>query len=294
VTQACRRGLLPFDPAKHARFHSLAHYGLLLPAPAYPIDRTESAAIPANGWGMDGNGPDPTLTVNNGQPVGNCGVCAVPAHANMLTAALCGEPLAANTMTSDQVVTLYFKYTGGQDTGVDLGDWLLWLFQQGLIEGFVKLTASEADAALEHFDVVVTGVNLNPQADQQCEDGQPWDVGSGDEPDPNDGHAILYVYAESATGQREYVTWGQIQPATYAWYQACPQQYFAVLTRQQAEAANFPFDQLVADLTALGGTAVTPSSPPPTPTPVTPPATTGCNVFGRALTALVDLLGVFS
>jgi hypothetical protein len=283
-----RRGLLPLDPAKHARFKSFADYGYTLPAPSYPIDRSQRAVIPKDGWGMDGNGPDPTLTVNGGQPVGNCGPCAVPAHANMLTAALCKLPLAANTMTSDQVVSLYLRYTGGRDTGVDLGDWLLWLFQQGLIEGFVKLPGLyDLDAALSHFNVVVVGVNLNPQADAQCEAGQPWDVGPGDEPDPSEGHAILYVYRQSPTGLAEYITWGQRQFATAAWQTACPQQGFAVITRQEAEAKGFPFDQLVADLTALGGTAGAPS-------PSTPPATKGCNVFGRAYAAVLGLLGLLS
>jgi hypothetical protein len=239
--------------------------------PAYPIDRTESAAIPANGWGMGGNGPDPTLTVNDRQPVGDCGPCAVPLHADMLAAALCGLPLGHNTMTSDEIVDLYLEYTGGQDTGVDLGDWLLWLFQKGYIEGFVKLSLAEMDAALAHFNVVVVGVNLNPQADQQFATGFPWNVGPGDEPDPSEGHAVLFVYRGSPTGTAGYISWGQQVIATGAWQAACPQQAFAVITEQEAEARGFPFGQIIADLKALGGTAVNPAQPP-TPVPVTPPA----------------------
>lgn len=266
-----RRGLLPLDPVKHARFKTAADYGYTLPSPTYPIDRTEGITA----WGIDGNGPDPTLTVNNGQPVGDCGPCAVPAHSGMLTAVLTGLPLAANTMTSDQVVDLYFSYTGGQDTGVDIGDWLLWLYQQGLIEGFLKLELAEMDAALATFDVVITGVDLNPDADGQFSDGQPWDVGPGDEPDPDDGHAILYLVAQSASGPYAWCTWGAIQPSTLAWKQGCVTQAFAVLTRQQAEGVGFPFAALDADLKALGGTVVVPAPtpPPPAPTPApTPPA----------------------
>ena len=137
------KGLLPFDPEKHARFASAASLGFTFPVPAYPVTRTEGITD----WGMGGNGPDPTLTANGGQPVGDCGPCACPMHADMLTAVLAGLPLGQNTMTSDQVVDLYFQYTDGQDTGVDLGDWLLWLFQQHLIEGFVKIDLSDLDAA---------------------------------------------------------------------------------------------------------------------------------------------------
>jgi hypothetical protein len=298
-----KRGLRPFDPAKHARFKSLADYGFTLPTPTYPIDLTESAKIPADGWGMDGNGPDPTLTVNGGNPVGNCGVCAFPAHADMLAAALCDEPLAANTMTSDQTVTLYFTYeainagvswrpppvgtawtqadidqAAQLDNGVDLGDWLLWLFQNGYAPGFVALTATEVDAALGLGFVVIVGVNLNPQADQQFP--VLWDVGPGDEPDPSEGHAILQVATVAPTGQRKYVSWGQVVPATLAWSQACPQQFFAALTREQAEATDFPYDTLLADLKALGGTVVPPTptpSPAPTPAP-TPSPGGGCAI----------------
>ena len=39
------------------------------PEPVYPIDVTQGQTI---NWGMLGNGPDPTLTVNGGTPVGDC------------------------------------------------------------------------------------------------------------------------------------------------------------------------------------------------------------------------------
>lgn len=261
-----QRGLLPLDPVKHARFKTAINYGFALPSAIYPIDKTEGITD----WGMDGNGPDPTLTVNGGNPVGDCGPSAVPSHADMLTAVLTGENLVANTMTSDQVVDLYFQYTGGQDTGVDLGDWLLWLYQQGTIDGFLKLDLSQMDAALFTFNVVIVGVNLNPQADAQF--GTMWDVGPGDEPDPDDGHAILYLKAQTPSGPFAWCTWGATQPSTLAWKQACPQQAFAVLTKEEAEGVGFPFAALDADLKALGGTAVplTPPSPGPAPAPAPP------------------------
>ena len=100
-----RYGLLPFDPEKHARFNNAQWYGFTFDTPTYPIDKTGGITD----WGMGGNGPDPTLTANGGQPVGDCGPCACPMHADMLTAVLAGLPLGQNTMTSDQVVDLYFQ-----------------------------------------------------------------------------------------------------------------------------------------------------------------------------------------
>ena len=262
-----QRGLQPFDPVKHSRFRAAADYGFEYEAPRYPIDKTGGLQE----WGLGGNGPDPTLTLNGGRPVGDCGPCAVPMHADMLIAVLYGLSLSAWTLTTDQVVGLYLRYTGGQDVGVDLGDWLLWLFHQGIIRGFVAVPLPSLDAALATFDVVVVGVELNPLADQQVNEGQPWSLSPTDRPDPADGHAILYVAAESARGRRRWISWGQQVVSTFGWYEACPRQAFAVLTKNEASAKGFPLEALEADLRALGGTveaapaAVVPvaETPPP-------------------------------
>jgi hypothetical protein len=203
-----RRGLLRFDPEKHARFKSAADYGFTFPEPTYPIDRTGGL----QGTGMDGNGPDDTVTLESADPSidlkqgsGDCGPCGVPAHANMLSAAMRGLPLGPNTMTSDQVLILYYTYQAelagiewdptqpvpdGLDNGVDLGDWLLWLLEHDLIEAFLVLTTAEVDAALALFGVVVGGWILTDQTDQDFENGTIATVGEGNMPDPNDGHCF--------------------------------------------------------------------------------------------------------
>lgn len=262
-TKTFQRGLHPLNEEKHARFKFAADYGFTFPSFTYPIDKSGGITD----YGMDGNGPDPTLTVNGGNPVGDCGVCAVPAHANMIDAVLAGLSLSEYTMTSNEVVNLYFEYTGGKDVGVDLGDWLLWLFNKGLIKGFVKLQLSEMDAALALGLIVVVGVNLNPNADEQVNAGIPWSVGPGDEPDPEDGHAILRM-AVNMTRLVKWCTWGQGQWSTEAWDQACPQQAFGVVTNPDVLTSNgFPYEALLADLTALGGTVAPTSAPTPAPKP---------------------------
>jgi hypothetical protein len=266
--QAGLRGLLPINQELHAALKTPADYGFALPSPTYPIDRTAGITD----WGMGGNGPDPTLTANGGQPAGDCGPCAVPYHADEMARKLWQITDSTTEWTSDKVMELYLRYNNGQDNGVDLGSWLLWLFQQGYIEGFVKLDLDQMDAALETFYAVVAGVNLNPQADRQFENHQPWSVGYGDEPDPNRGHAILYLNAQSATGPYKWCTWGGVQASTYGWRHVCVTQAFAVLTKEAAEAMGFPFAEAVADLRALGGTvAEAPPAPQPAPAPATPP-----------------------
>ena len=62
-------------------------------------------------WGMAGNGPDPSLTVNGGKPVGDC-VIAGAAHtimaSNVEVQRLDAVP------SSDAVVEQYFAITGGR------------------------------------------------------------------------------------------------------------------------------------------------------------------------------------
>jgi len=295
-----KRGLLPLDPVKHARFHYASDYGFVWPEVTYPVNKSGGVSD----FGMGGNGPDPEETVYGGQPVSDCVANAAPKNCDLTTAAMLGL-LGDQTFhwSSNKIVTLYFIYQAELaglawrppadyvwtqadidtaeplDVGVDMGDWLLWCFKQGLIEGFLKIDAEEVASALQTFDVVISGVCLNPNADEQFENHQVWSIGPGDQPDCNDGHGIQLVSILAATGPRIWATWGRLQGSTYAWALECPQQYFALLTKVQADKVGFPFAKLVADLRAVGGTAVTPPKPPePTPaptvvpTPVEPPA----------------------
>ncbi|MDE1904847.1 MAG: hypothetical protein KGH75_00165 [Rhodospirillales bacterium] len=286
------RGLLPFDPVKHARWVSATALGFTWPTVVYPINRSGGVT----NFGMGGNGPDPTLTVNGGQPCGDCGPNAAPKNADLTTSALAG--VAPTSWTSNAITALYFQYQAelaglawrppatsdwvappGLDVGVDLGDWLHWLFGQGLIDGFVKLDLTHMDAALQAGFAVVVGVTLTDNADNEFPGT--WVIGPNDQPNPNDGHAIQRLGADSPTGLRRYATWGGVQQATAEWDAACVQQAFAVFTVDQARAVGFPVEQVIAELTALGGTVVpapTPPAPPPAPSPdpvpvpATPPA----------------------
>ena len=313
------RGLLPINRELHDQLPSATALGFNWPAVTYPIDKTGGLTQ----WGMMGNGPDPTLTANGGQPMGDCGVAAVPGHANMAAAIATGQALAPNTMSSNAIASLYFTYQAelagitwrpsgddwtapsGLDNGVDLGSWLLWLFQQGIIEGFVKLDPAHMDAALQLGLVVVVGVDLTPSADQEFSDGQPWSVGPGNQPDPSEGHAILRLKSASPSGPDGYITWGADQPATGAWTQACVQQAFGVVpdpdAAAAAEAAGFPYQAVLDALRALGGTVVpdgpqpapapTPAPPAPTPAPTpTPTPTTPPEALVREVVAEVETL----
>ena len=322
-----RRGLKPFDPAKHAALPSLADLGTAYtwPTPVYPLDKSGGVTS----FGMGGNGPDPTLSIQGG-PFGDCGPNAVPKNANQATAGVLG--LGYTALTSDQIVTLYFIFqaqqagiswrppTGGGwtpppglDVGVDLGEWLTWLATHdieglpvpvgsGLIGGFVKLDLAEMDAALEAGFAVVVGVILTNEADQQFPGT--WTLAPGEQPNPDDGHAIERLGAQAADGPKAYATWGGVQLATDPWDKACVQQAFGVYTIEQAIDPAFPRAAMVSAIEALGGTVATtppgptpappgPSTPPPAPTPP-PTVSDGLmadieHIAHEAITAIVSL-----
>lgn len=267
---AGKRGLTPFDPLKHARFKTARAYGFQFPTVlTYPIDRTYGLTT----FPMDGNGPDDTVTVPGVDPtvgVGDCGPCAVPAKADMLTAVMLGLQLSQYTRTANQVIELYFEFTGGQDTGVDLGDWLLFLFKKGIIEGFLALELSEVDAALSTFPTVVGGWILPPNFDDCFNRQTVLDIGPANQPNPQEGHAMLIGEVLGMNGFTKAATWTGWITMTANARRGMLQQAFAVLTEDEATAVNFPFATLAGDLKAQGGTIDPLPMPHPAPQPAAP------------------------
>lgn len=248
------------------------HLEAPLPVPAYPID--VSGGLPTDGWGMLGNGPDPSLTVNNGQPVGDCGFAAM-VHKTMADAARAGE--VYNEATSDETVTSYLAYDDGQDQGVIIADMLLAWYNGALPDGllpaadaFVRVANDKEsiDAAMGAFKALIIGVDLTDDADQLFSEGQPWTTANGEQPDPNDGHCIVKTKADASMDT--FVTWGQEQQATAAWSAACVDEAWALITAEEADDAGLDISAITAEIEAMGGQAKT---PPPAPTPPAPEPT---------------------
>lgn len=257
------------------QFKSLAEYGVSLPSPSYPID--VSAGITS--WLMLGNGPDPTLTGEYAEyastGVGNCGPCTWR-HEQMLSVAL-GRLPASDDPDANQCVGEYFVFDKGEDVGVENSDYLLYLFNQKLIKGFVKLSRTERDQWMSVTGRgVITGVDLTDSDEQEFADGQIWTCSGGQTPDPEDGHDILTVKAQTSTGPRTCITWGAEQEYDGSWDDACASEWWGILVDEDAEWMGADaFNAIVADITALAGTAVPPETPPspapaPTPGPVPP------------------------
>ena len=229
---AGKLGRLPvLAPALRLPIRWVHEYGAL-PVPTYPIDTSGGITD----WGMLGN-----------DHMGDCGE-AGQLHYRMAGAAHAGVPVPA--FTTEQAVTEYLTYTDGIDSGVCLGQFLLWLYQRGEIRGFAPVDISDrgaADAALAAFGALYCGVHLTPADQSLFQDHAPW---TGESPDPSMGHCIVQV---GATGTVDsYVTWGAVQEASTGWTAACREEAWVVLTAEEQMAPE-AYAALKADLDALPG-----------------------------------------
>lgn len=213
--------------------------------PTFPIDVTEGITD----WGMCGN-----------NRYGDCGAAA-EWHLEMATGLAAGRP--ALSPTAPVAVDRYTTYVGSRTPpgpGVVLATYLKWLFDHKYILGFAPVdhtTRTSCEWWMSQGYGLYAGVNLNAKADQQFEQGQPWDVAPTDQPNPQDGHCVLWSKSTTTAGPHWFVTWGRLQQATEAWVRACltanPNgEAWLVVTRVE-QLANFT-PQLLTDIKSLGGT----------------------------------------
>jgi hypothetical protein len=216
----------------------------------------------------------------------DCGEAA-KYHLNMANSSYEGEGLEVYTET--EVLTDYAAYLGCSlqelesdpeqyDTGTVLSQYLLFLFQAGLIDGFAPIDQTQGFTYLYSwafaFKGLYCGVSLCDNSIPQFNAHQVWTL-AGTQPDMSLGHAIPLLGWN--TTNDEWVTWGQAQLSDHAWTTACLIQSqdgeaFIILTEELARAANFNYSGAVSELESLPQSEFKPTNPTP-PSPV-PPTTT--------------------
>jgi hypothetical protein len=247
---AGNRGRLPKKPPgeRFAIQYVSSYLSTPLPAPSYPVDVTGGITS----WGMLGNGPDPTCTTHpNG--VGDC-TFAGRQHNKMAKAAAGDE--TEQWETSNQLVAEYLAYDNGQDKGAQIADLLLYWYNNGTILAFAPIDHTDpaaVDSAMAAFHGAYVGVNLTDDAETLFSQGEPWTTANGEQADPNDGHCIVKVAADGSQFDT-WVTWGAEQKSTLAWTAACLDEAWAIITQEDATAANLDIAALRADIDALQGT----------------------------------------
>lgn len=202
-------------------------------------------------WGMDGN-----------DTAGDCGVAGIN-HLLMSAAADAGE--TETFPAADQVVSYYFTYTGGQDSGVVLSDFLAYVRKTGFYGHTVSAYApvqvhdvTTLTTALWLYDAVYCGITVTQAMMDAFQSGKPWDSAAV-EGEPVGGHCVPAVgYSDEGL---TVITWGQPQLITWPAWHAISTEAWAVLVGELAGGDGHGIDlaALQADLGKLDVPAPAPS-----------------------------------
>jgi hypothetical protein len=192
---------------------------------------------PAKLFPMDGN-----------DQYGDCTIAAL-AHAITVYDGIIGKKKIWDVKS---ITKLYFHLTGGADTGLNELD-VLNYWQSNPVDKEKIFAYAAIDVknhthikqAIELFGGVYLGFQVQKNCIQEFDEHKPWAPG----PLTNDGHAV-YAVAYDANGIT-VLTWGNTQKATWAWWDECVDEAYAILPAEAAKNGfdhGFNFAQLKADL----------------------------------------------
>lgn len=231
----CRPALIP------AGLHDLAVY-----SPG-PLPKPPAAVPPPSiaDWDPLGN-----------MTHGDCGVAGLE-HGFMAAAAATGE--AEAQATADQAVAYYLAYTGGQDTGVVLSQYLAYVRENGYygrtIDAYAPVAVRDVPSlqfAVWACDFAYTGIVVTQGMEEAFRAGEPWTLDTLESPAAG-GHCIPIVGYDSSALYA--VTWGKIQAIHYSAWHYMATEAWAVITGEAVAAGNdghgLNLDALRADLSRI-------------------------------------------
>lgn len=204
----------------------------------------------------------PNWDILGNDTYGDCGVAGLT-HLLEGAAADAGE--SETWPTAQQVIDYYMTYTGGQDTGVVLSDFLAYARQQGFLGHTVTAYAPvqvhdvpTLSTAIYMYDGAYCGITVNQAMMEAFETGQPWtlDVVQGE---PEGGHCVPAVaYDDNGL---TVITWGQPQVITWPAWHAISSEAWAVISGELAngDGHGISLDALTADLDKLDVPASAPA-----------------------------------
>ncbi|HET7880561.1 MAG TPA: hypothetical protein VFL55_06715 [Acetobacteraceae bacterium] len=224
------------------RFRRYATAGLAAPPASYDVlshvyDKLKMAPDPSALFPMDGN-----------DTLGDCTIAAL-AHAITTYRGLTGHK---DIMPQKDVVKLYMHLTGGVDSGLNeldvLNYWRKHPVTRDKILAFASIDPknhTHIQQAIQLFGGVYLGFQVQQNCVQDFNAGRPWTPG----PLTNDGHAVFAV-AYDANGVT-VLTWGNIQRATWAWWDECVDEAYAILSPEATTFDGFDLAQLQQDLSEV-------------------------------------------
>ena len=196
---------------------------------------------------------DPTklFPMDGNDSLGDC-TCAALAHAVTADRGLIGTE---RIMSKDDVIKLYEKLTGGPDTGLNELD-VLKYWRKNEITGDKILAYVSIDPknhkhieqAIHLFGGVYLGFQVQKNAIADFDARKPWTAG----PLTKDGHAVYAVGYDHTKGVT-VLTWGNTQEATWAWWDECVDEAYAILPPEAKDKkfAGFDITQLQVDLESV-------------------------------------------
>jgi hypothetical protein len=217
------------------------------PASLNVLDRvykTLNDSNPAELFPMDGN-----------DTLGDCTIAAM-AHAITTYRGLLGKK---QVMSKASVVKLYRKLTGGEDTGMNELD-VLNYWRKTAVSGEEILAYASIDPknhthveqAIQLFGGVYLGFQCQKNCVQEFDAKKPWTPGKLTQ----DGHAVFAVAYDQAGVT--VLTWGNTQQGTWAWWDECVDEAYAILPPDAQDpkfAPGFDLAQLQADLADIAEAA---------------------------------------
>jgi hypothetical protein len=223
------------------QFKNYLKAGLVAPPATYDVLGNVYAKVkindPAKLFPMDGN-----------DSVGDCTIAAL-AHATTVYNGLLGTK---SIMGKAAVLKVYYHLTGGPDTGLNeldvLNYWQSNKVAKEQILAFVKVDPknhTHMQQAVQMFGGVYLGFQVQQDCLQDFNNHKAWTPG----PLLNEGHAV-YAVGYDANGVT-VLTWGSTQQGTWAWWDECVDEAYAILPPEAAKAGfapGFDFAQLQADL----------------------------------------------
>jgi hypothetical protein len=219
--------------------------GSLPKPPAKVVVPTVPAQPDGYPWGMDGN-----------DNYGDCGPAGVN-HGFMAVDAILNYP---ETIPSDQdIVDYYLTYTGGQDSGVVLADFLAYIKQKGFFGHTIKAYAPVGvhdiptlTFAIDAFDFAYTGITVTKAMQAAYNAGKPWDFEDLFSPVAG-GHCVPLVGYDS--NYLYCITWGKVQPISYVAWHFMSTEAWAVITGEfvtkNSDGRGLNLAALEADLPEL-------------------------------------------
>ena len=193
---------------------------------------------------------DPTqlFPMDSNDQYGDCTIAAL-AHATTVYQAMIGH---VDIMAAAEVEKVYFGLTGGEDTGLNELDVLKYWRTNAPggheILAFVGIDPknhTHVKQAIQYFGGVYIGFQVQTNALPDFDAHIEWTPGTL----LNDGHAVYAVSYDVASVQ--VLTWGAVQQGTWAWWDECVQEAYAILPDAATSAVFCPgFDiaQLQSDL----------------------------------------------